>query len=166
MDHSSQNDRVPATWRDEPEPSVSADIVKSWTVSAVSEGDAPLRLLSNGKLVVQSLPGSLDQVCPVEYLLLAVAGCFALSCRAVLQRRVGSAAGALPSTNVEITATGEKIRGGGNRVSRISVTAMFDALSDEEAAATVHEAEALCTVTNTLHGSPAITYTARATDDE
>jgi len=161
MDHSSQNDRLPATWRREVENRMNAETLKSWTVSAVSEGDTPLRLLCNGTALTQSEPGSLDHVCPVEYLLLAVAGCFALSCRAVWQRRAGPAARAQPTPNFEIIATGDKLRGGGNRVATISVVAVFANLSKAEAAATAREAEALCTVTNTLHGSPAISYSCR-----
>lgn len=146
-------------------------ILKTWTVTAVSAGEAPLQLLCDDRPLRQSQPGTLDDVSPVQHLLLGVAGCFALSCRAVLKRRsapsVASPVAATPSVTAplprfEVHVSGYKLRGGGNRLSQIEVTAVFPTLSEAEARITAHEAEALCTVTSTLGGSPALSFTVRS----
>jgi uncharacterized OsmC-like protein len=131
-------------------------IFKTWTITAVSVGEEPLQLLCDDRPLRQSQPGTLDDVSPVQHLLLAVAGCFALSCRAVLQRRTA------PLPRFEVHVSGHKLRGGGNRLSHIAVTAVFPTLSEAEARITAHEAEALCTVTSTLSGSPALSFTVRS----
>jgi hypothetical protein len=56
--------------------------------------------------------------------------------------------------------TGDKLKGDGNRLARISVVTQFPDMAEEEAAAVLREAKALCTVTNTLSNAPAILYTA------
>lgn len=101
--------------------------------------------------------GGLDDVSPVEYMLLAVAGCFALSCAGALRAR------AFPPTPVEVVVTGEKAPDAPSRVHRIALAVAFGGgMSEEEARAVAQEAELLCTVTNTILGAPIIEVTASA----
>jgi uncharacterized OsmC-like protein len=96
-------------------------------------------------------------VSPVEHLLIAVAGCYALSVRAVLTRRK------LPRTTFEVVATGDKADGPVSRLARMSVTVIFQAgIPDEEASAISAEAKSICTVTNTLVTPPVIGYGVRS----
>ncbi len=76
--------------------------MKRWSVSAISEGHEPLQLLCGGRPLTQTAVGTMENVCPVEHLLLAVAGCFALSCRAVIAKR------RLPRVRFEVRVSGDK----------------------------------------------------------
>jgi uncharacterized OsmC-like protein len=132
---------------------------RRWSVNAVSEGSHPLRLFCDGRPLTQSAPSLIDDVSPVEYLLIAVASCFALSCRAVLNKHKA------PKTTFEVVATGEK-SAGRNQLANIAVVAIFrDGIDEAQGTAIADEAEPLCTVSNTLLGSPRIDYGVRAIKD-
>ena len=116
-----------------------------------------MALFCGGRPLTATGPGCADNVSPVEYMLIAIAGCFALSCCGALKSRKA------PPTAVEVTVTGEKAADAPSRVGRIALTAVFDgAMSPEEAAAVAEEAKHLCTVTNTIFGAPTVEVTAAA----
>ena len=124
---------------------MSAIVSRIWHVSVKAPGEGPLSVVVNGHPFNQEGPGSLQPFSPVEYLLVSVAGCFALSCRAAL-----SARGAAPqSFAVEVRAS--KARTGASRLESIQIVVHFAAaLAGDDAAAVVRKAKELCTVTNTI----------------
>jgi uncharacterized OsmC-like protein len=132
--------------------------VKRWTVNAVSEGQLPLALFCDGRPLPPNPPTIADSVSPVQYLLISVASCFALSCRAVLSRQK------LGQTSFEVIAIGEKqLASPENRLSQISVVAIFSGgIAEPHAAQIIEQAKPLCTVTNTIFESSNIVYSARA----
>jgi uncharacterized OsmC-like protein len=131
-------------------------VAKRWSVNALSEGQAPLQYFCDGRPLTQAAPATIDNVSPVEFLLIAVAGCFALSCRAVLAKRK------LPRISFEVVATGEKLTASPNRLDRIAVVAIFgNGISESEAAAISEEAKPMCTVANTISASQHVLYSAR-----
>jgi uncharacterized OsmC-like protein len=131
--------------------------VKRWSVNVVSEGQTPLTLFSDGRPLTQSAPATVDDVSPVQYLLIAIASCFALSCRAVLAQRK------LSRISFEVVATGEKSSGTPNRLANIAVVAIFrSGITESEAALIAGHAKPLCTVTNTILTAPEIQYSSRA----
>jgi uncharacterized OsmC-like protein len=123
---------------------------KTWSVKAVSNAGAPVTFHRHGELLFCGGEQGAS-ISPVEHLLIGVAGCLALSCRAVLAGR------RLATVTVEVTATGEKSAEPPSRLRQITLAVRFGSEIDElEAAAIVAEAEKLCTVTNTLLDSPVI----------
>jgi uncharacterized OsmC-like protein len=136
---------------------MSTQTVKRWSVNAVSEGQTPLTLFCDGRPLTQSAPATVDNVSPVQYLLIAVASCFALSCRAVITQRK------LARISFEVVATGEKGPAPTSRLTNIAVVAIFrSGITESEAALIAEQAKPLCTVTNTLLTSPDIQYSSRA----
>ena len=126
-------------------------IPRRWTVSCRSVADQPLLIHCAGQPLTQSAPATLDNVSPVEYLLVAIATCFALSCRAALKTRQ------LPLVALEVAVEGEKAPDQPSRLAAIRIAVRFDAaLGEADATAVTTEAKSLCTVTNTLAGQPSI----------
>src|SRR5271156_5976010 len=123
---------------------------KHWTIRAVSNAGAALAFERQGEaLFVNGAQAA--EISPVEYLLIATAGCLALSCRAVL--RDGHRSG----SSVEVTALGSKAAEPPSRLGRIDLAVRLGSEIDAvEAASIVQKAKKLCTVTNTLLGSVAI----------
>lgn len=121
---------------------------KSWTIQAVSDADAALAFYRNGgALFVGGAQAA--AISPVEHLLIGAAGCFALSCRAVLNH--GS------KSSIEVTAIGSKAAEPPSRLARIDLAVRFGSEIDAlQARSIVEKAEKLCTVTNTLLGPVAI----------
>jgi len=132
-------------------------VTKRWSVSAVSEGHEPLQFFCGGQPLTQTAVGTMENVCPVEHLLLAVAGCFALSCRAVIAKRQ------LPRLRFEVLVTGDKAPAPANRLAHIAVAAFFEgAIAEVEAAEISAEAKLICTVSNSIVSGPEWSYSARA----
>jgi uncharacterized OsmC-like protein len=132
--------------------------VKRWTVNAVSDGHLPLALFCDGRPLPSTPVTTIaDSVSPIQYLLIAVASCFALSCRAVLIRRK------LTQASFEVVTIGEKqLAAPENRLNQISVVAIFGGgLTEAEAESIVEQAKPLCTVSNTIVDSPNIAYRLR-----
>jgi uncharacterized OsmC-like protein len=123
---------------------------KHWTIRAVSNAGAALVFERQGEaLFVNGAQAA--EISPVEYLLIAAAGCLALSCRAVLGD--GDESG----SSVEVTALGSKAAEPPSRLERIDLAVRLGSEIDAaEAASIVQKAKKLCTVTNTLLGSVAI----------
>jgi uncharacterized OsmC-like protein len=123
---------------------------KSWSIRAVSNGSAALSFFRRNEALFAG-GERVASISPVEHLLISASGCLALSCLAVLTERRGSA------TSFEVTATGTKATDPPSRLRLVELAVRFGSEIDElEAASIVDEAEKLCTVTNTLLGSPAI----------
>jgi uncharacterized OsmC-like protein len=136
---------------------MSVSVAKSWSVSAVSTAKEPLQIYSGGRPLTQTAPATIDGVSPVEYLLISVAACFAMSCRAALAPRKLSAA------TFEVTVFGTKAQDPPSRLNRIEVSVAFgDGISGSVAIEIAAEAKLLCTVTNTILGAPQITIDARS----
>jgi uncharacterized OsmC-like protein len=128
---------------------------KSWTIRAVSEEGTAVAFYRQEKpLFVGGARAA--AISPVEHLLIATAGCLALSCRAVLTGTRGS------TTSVEVLALGSKAPEPPSRLARIDITVRFGSEIDPlEARSIVEKAEKLCTVTNTLRGSVPIETSVR-----
>jgi uncharacterized OsmC-like protein len=128
---------------------------KSWSITAVSPAGAAVTFQRQGVVLFAGGTGggeARETLSPVEYLLIAAAGCLAISCRAVLARRQ------LAVGSVEVTATGEKSAEPPSRLGRIILAVRFAGgdIDPAGAASILAEAEKLCTVSNTLLGSPLI----------
>jgi len=133
-----------------------AAVTKRWSVSAVSEGHTPLQFACGGQPLTQTVVGTMENVCPAEHLLMAIAGCFALSCRAVIAKRQ------LPQVRFEVVVSGEKAPAPENRLGHISVVAIFyGAYSEADAASISADAKLLCTVSNSLVVGPQWSYSSR-----
>jgi uncharacterized OsmC-like protein len=130
-------------------------------VNAVSHGYLPLALFCDGRPLPPNPPTIAESVSPVQYLLIAIASCFALSCRAVLNRRQPRQA------SFEVITIGEKLLAAPeNRLHQISVVAIFGGgLTEADAASLIEEAKPLCTVSNTMFDSPSIAYNSRIVKD-
>ena len=128
---------------------------KRWVVSATAAPRQTMALSCAGRPLTPAVSGGFDGVSPVEYLLLAIAGCFALSCCGALKSRNA------PPTAVEVTVSGDKAADAPSRLGRIALAVVFDGgMSPEEAVAIAQEAKHLCTVTNTIFGAPTVEVTA------
>jgi len=123
---------------------------KSWTIRAFSNEGPAVAFYRQGEALLVG-GAAVAPISPVEYLLIAAAGCFALSCRAVLTDSHGS------GSSIEVTAIGTKAAEPPSRLGRIGLAVRFGHEIDAIAAKSiVEEAQKLCTVTNTLLGSVAI----------
>ncbi len=131
---------------------------KRWSVNAVSEGTRSLQLFCDDMPLGKALTMS-ENLSPIQYLLISIASCFALSCRAELGRRkLGTR---IP---FEVVVTGDKESGtADNLLSRISIVAIFgSAITEPLAREITARAKPLCTVANTLLDSPKIRFKSRA----
>jgi uncharacterized OsmC-like protein len=131
---------------------------KRWTVNVVSERHLPLALFCDGRPLPPNPPTIADSISPIQYLLISVASCFALSCRAVLSRRK------LSDNSFEVVVIGEKqLAPVENWLSQISVVAIFGSgITESDAILITDQAKPMCTVANTIFESPNILYTSRA----
>jgi uncharacterized OsmC-like protein len=130
--------------------------LKRWSVNALSEGSSPLTYFFDGRSIGRNSQAAWEDLSPVQHLLVAVAGCFALSCRAVFLRR------RLKDIGLEVVVIAEKAPEPGNRLSSIVVTAIFcGGLTNGDEAAILEEAKPMCTVANTILDSPTIAYQTR-----
>lgn len=132
--------------------------LKRWSVNAVSEGQSPLTLFCDDRPFGGSAVGTPETLSPVQYLLVSIASCFALSCRAELRRRK------LGNISFEVVVLGEKEIGAAESLlNAISIVTIFGSGITEPLAQQITEkAKSLCTVTNTLLDSPNIQFRSRA----
>jgi len=129
-------------------------VAKRWTVTAVlgdGDGDGDgVRYLRAGRALQSPIPAG-PAPTPVEYLLIAVAGCFALSVRAAIAARDGS------RPSLEVEAIGEKAADAPSRLGRIDVRVrLVEPVAGIDFGWILEEAKRLCTVTNTLRADPII----------
>jgi len=135
--------------------------LKRWSVNAVSHGQTSLTLFCDGRPIGRGAVGAPQDVSPVQYLLISIAGCFALSCREELRQRQ------LHNIPVEVVVMGDKdpaaVR---NLLNAISIVTIFGGGISESLAREITErAKPLCTVTNTLLEPPTIEFRSRVTQD-
>jgi uncharacterized OsmC-like protein len=117
---------------------------KSWTIQAIANEGAAVAFYRQGEALFVG-GARAAAISPVEHLLVATAGCLALSCRAVLTDSRKSA------SSVEVIAIGTKAAEPPSRLGRIDLAVRFGSEIDPiEARSIVEKAEKLCTVTNTL----------------
>jgi uncharacterized OsmC-like protein len=127
--------------------------LKHWSVNALCEGTNSIVYSVHGRSIGLKAQAAWEELSPVQHLLIAMAGCFALSCRAVCIK------GGLKPDRFEVVVTAQKAAGPENRLSNVVVSAIFpDGLGDAMVASVVAEAKLLCTVTNTVVGTPPIVY--------
>jgi len=134
---------------------------KRWSVNAISYGQEPLQVFCDSRPLTQTKLATIDNVSPVEFLLISVATCFALSVRAALAARK------LPRLGFEVVVSGEKAPDPPSRLMHIAVVAVFRGnLTEADAAAIAADAKLLCTVTNSIQGAPTISISGRALQPE
>jgi uncharacterized OsmC-like protein len=135
---------------------MSAHSIKRWSVNVISDGQTPLKYFCDGRPLTQTWPATVENTSPVEFLLIAAAGCLALSARAVLTKR------RLPRVLFEVVASGEKAPEPPSRLARLTLVTIFrGGISESDAAIITQEAKQLCTVSNTLLAGPEIVYQSR-----
>jgi uncharacterized OsmC-like protein len=113
-------------------------------VRALSVANEPLSISCEARLFDQGVPGQLGAVTPVEYLLISVAACFALSCRMALAQRQ------LVAARFEVAVRGTKALDLPSRLRSIDIELELPHSLAEHADAIGQRAKTLCTVTNTL----------------
>jgi uncharacterized OsmC-like protein len=134
-----------------------AHVNKRWSVNAISSGQEPLLIFCDGRPLNQTALATIENVSPVEHLLIAVASCFALSCRAVLATRK------LPRFAFEVVVSGEQAPDRPCRLKHIAIVAIFrTGVGAAQAAAIAEDARFLCTVANSIQGTPTISVSARS----
>lgn len=122
---------------------------KRWSVSTLSSGDQPLEMFCDGKPLITTSPGIIEHISPVEHLLIAVATCFALSCRGALVARQ------MRWPVFEVKVTGVKALDLPSRLESVGIEVAFgNDVSLEDAESLAAAAKKLCTVTNTFAGAP------------
>jgi len=134
-----------------------AIITKRWSVNAISSDQEALQVFCDGRPLTQTKLGTLDNVSPVELLLVAVATCFALSVRAAL------AANQQPRLGFEVVVSAENAPDPPSRLKHLAVVAIFSgSVTPEVAAGIAADAKRLCTVTNSIEGAPTISIRGRS----
>jgi uncharacterized OsmC-like protein len=126
-------------------------IPKRWSASVLSRTNQPLELFYGGQLVKGANASTLEDVSPVEHLLIAVASCFALSCHSALRARK------IAPLDYRVVATGDRALEPPSRLSNLDISVIFaDTIAEDEASAVVQDARARCTVINTLQLAPSV----------
>jgi len=135
--------------------------LKRWSVNAVSDGQAPLTLFCDDRPIGRGAVGAPHDLSPVQYLLISIAGCFALSCREELRRRH------LHNIPFEVVVMGDKDPAAvKNLLNAISIVTIFSGgISESLGREITAHAKPSCTVTNTLLKPPTIEFRTRATPD-
>jgi uncharacterized OsmC-like protein len=128
---------------------MSARPLKQWSITAIAR-ESGLAFAKDGHefapLMEPSAPLS-----PVEYLLVAVSGCFALSIKAAITQRNR------PFSWARVLVVGDKAAEPPSRLQSIELSVTLGApLAASEIAAVLADAKRQCTVTNTLAAAPAI----------
>jgi uncharacterized OsmC-like protein len=123
---------------------MSQSIARHWTVRVNSSGTKPLTVWSEDQLLDQKAPGQIGAVSPVEYLLVSIAACFALSCRTALAQRHRAGG------DFDVIVRGSKAADLPSRLGEIELEVVFAGGLGGPAEAVVEHAKRLCTVTNTL----------------
>jgi uncharacterized OsmC-like protein len=113
--------------------------LKTWTARVASIGKTPLTI---------EVPGQVGARSPVEYLLIAVGTCYALSFRMALHERQ------LALQPFEVVVMGRKAADEPGRLQSISIDLILSERLDGDIEALSRRAKQLCTVTNTLAASP------------
>jgi uncharacterized OsmC-like protein len=124
---------------------------RTWSVRALWRAPGPMALFARDAPLAALMGNSTDPVSPVEYQLIAVAGCFALSLEAARKAR------GWPECVFDVTTVGSKAQDLPSRLERIALGVSVEGPLDAEAIATLlKDAKRLCTVTNTLAHPPVL----------
>jgi uncharacterized OsmC-like protein len=123
---------------------MSQGIAWRWRVRVHSSGTKPLTVWCEDQLLDQKTPGQIGAVPPVEYLLVSIATCFALSCRVALAQRERT------RDDFDVIVRGSKAADLPSRLDQIELELLFAGGFDGQAEDTAEHAKRLCTVTNTL----------------
>jgi uncharacterized OsmC-like protein len=123
---------------------MSHSIPGHWTVRTRSSGTKPLTVWCQEQLLEQKAPGQIGAISPVEYLLVSIATCFALSCRSALAQRHRA------EVDFEVIVRGSKAADLPSRLGEMELEVVFADGLDGHAEALAEHAKRLCTVTNTL----------------
>jgi uncharacterized OsmC-like protein len=124
---------------------------RSWTTRALWQSPGPVALFVHDEPLTGLVASTTNPVSPVEYQLIAVAGCFALSLEAARTAR------AWPESVFDVTVLGSKAPDLPSRLERIAISVSMPGPLDAAAQATlIKDAKRLCTVTNTLANAPAL----------
>jgi uncharacterized OsmC-like protein len=123
---------------------MSQSIAARWIVRVHSSGTKPLTVWCQDQLLDLKPPDQIGAVSPVEYLLVSIATCFALSCRTALAQRDRT------GDEFEVIVRGSKAADLPSRLGEIELEVVFAGGLERPAEAVVEHAKRLCTVTNTL----------------
>jgi uncharacterized OsmC-like protein len=123
---------------------MSQSIAWRWRVRVHSSGTTPLTVWCEDQLLDQKTPGQIGAVSPVEYLLVSIATCFALSCRVALAQRERT------RDDFDVIVRGSKAADLPSRLDQIELELLFAGGFDGQAEDAAEHAKRLCTVTNTL----------------
>ncbi len=124
---------------------------RSWSARALWRSPGPVTLFAHDEPLTELVGSVTAPVSPVEYQLIAVAGCFALSLEAARKAREW------PECVFDVAVSGSKAPDLPSRLERIAIDISIEGPLDAPAKATlVKDAKRLCTVTNTLAGTPAL----------
>lgn len=119
-------------------------VAKCWTVRALSVANDPLSITCGDYPFAQGAVGQLGSSSPVEYLLISIAACFALSCRMALAQPLQAAA------CFEVLVRGTKALDAPSRVTSIEIELAIDSRLVGDAEHIAEKAKQLCTVTDML----------------
>jgi uncharacterized OsmC-like protein len=124
---------------------------RSWTTRAVWQSPGPVALFVADEPLTARVASTTNPVSPVEYQLIAVAGCFALSLEAARKAREW------PESVFDVTVSGSKAPDLPSRLQRIAIDVSIRGPLDAAAQSTLlKDAKRLCTVTNTLADAPVL----------
>jgi uncharacterized OsmC-like protein len=122
---------------------------RTWTTRARWQAPGPVALFVHDEPLTALVGSTTTPVSPVEYQLIAVAGCFALSLEAARKAREW------PESVFDVTVSGSKAPELPNRLDRIAIDVSIRGPLDAAAQASLlKDAKRLCTVTNTLANAP------------
>ena len=124
---------------------------RSWTTRALWQSPGPVALFVHDEPLTALVGSTTTPISPVEYQLIALAGCFALSLEAARKAREW------PESVFDVTVLGSKAPDLPSRLERIVISVSMQGPLDAAAQATLmKDAKRLCTVTNTLANAPAL----------
>jgi uncharacterized OsmC-like protein len=124
---------------------------RTWTARALWQSPGPVALFVHDEPLTALVGSTTTPVSPVEYQLIAVAGCFALSLEAARKAREW------PESIFDVTVLGSKAPDLPSRLDRVAIDISIEGPLDAAAQATLlKDAKRLCTVTNTLANAPVL----------
>ena len=124
---------------------------RTWTARALWQSPGSVVLFVHDEPLIGLVASATNPVSPVEYQLIAVAGCFALSLEAARKAREW------PESVFDVTVQGSKAPDLPSRLERIAISVSMQGPLDAVAQTTlIKDAKRLCTVTNTLANAPAL----------
>ena len=121
---------------------------KCWTVVAIATAEEPLKIRCDDAAFDQGSLGTLGKASPVEYLLISVASCFALSLRMAMTERH------LAPKSFTVGVVAAKAPTPPSRLHALELEVQLPEALNDERYSLIRRAKELCTVTNTLTQPP------------